>query len=124
MSSIIVLYREQMSRRHLVPGPIDVTVKTAKFPWKWLAPTWAMVMGHKSGAISDAAYTEQYLRILESVNWDDVLKELLEIEHVTFLCYCSNGAFCHTHLLINYMLENWPHIFIDGRSGTNLNRSW
>ena len=36
-------------------------------------------------------------------------------EKITFLCYCADGEFCHTHLAIDRLLRDFGKYFIDGR---------
>ncbi|GJL52753.1 MAG: hypothetical protein NPIRA01_39800 [Nitrospirales bacterium] len=93
---------------------IDTTVKSAKGLWKAFAPTWDMVMGVKDGRISEAQYTEQYQAILVSVR-AEVWDALAQQEQATLLCYCRDGWFCHTHLIIEYAVKRWPDRFGDGR---------
>jgi uncharacterized protein YeaO (DUF488 family) len=115
----IKLNRAQMSKRVDYVG-VDVTVKGAQGIWSKVAPTWDMVMRHKQERISDAYYAGQYLAILEQGG-----KELArEIWHegkkrggkLVFRCYCPDGKFCHTHLLIDWLVENYEAGFEDGRS--------
>lgn len=112
----IILDRAQMGRRFRVPNPIDTTVKSSSKIWKSLAPTWNMVMSHKAHTMSDAKYTEQYAVILDNADWESMLIELQEHEEVTFVCYCHDGVFCHTHLIIDYMMRMFPQLFEDGRN--------
>ncbi|GJL61870.1 MAG: hypothetical protein NPIRA04_05240 [Nitrospirales bacterium] len=95
---------------------IDTTVKSAKGLWKAFAPSWAMVMGVKEGKISEMQYIEQYSVILGNVK-AEVWDALAQHEHVALLCYCRNGWFCHTHLIIEYAVKHWPERFCDGRAG-------
>jgi uncharacterized protein YeaO (DUF488 family) len=107
-----------MARRKSVPGPLDVTVKSAKGWARELAPTWGMVRGYKDGTMSAADYTRQYRQLLANFGLLD-LDRFSEVNdnHVTFLCYCPDGAFCHTHLLIDWLCERFPDVFEDGREG-------
>ncbi len=105
------LMRAQIGRG--VPG-IDTTVKSAQGIWRAFAPQYPMVMGHKAGTVSDAQYIAHHEPILARVPalvWDT----LAEHETQTLLCYCRNGWFCHTHLIIAYAIEQWPNRFQDGR---------
>lgn len=93
---------------------LNVTVKSAVGLMKYLAPTWDMVMGHKDRKINDLQYTEQYRRILNQVNWVvilPILEQNAENGVVRFLCYCADGKFCHTYLLIDYLVEKFPSQF-------------
>lgn len=93
---------------------LDTTVKSSTGLGRHFAPTWDMVMGHKRGQISDAQYTEQYLRILDQVPataWNQLATQAA----LTVLCYCRDSAYCHTHVLIEYAVRRWPERFSDGR---------
>ena len=92
-------------------NPLDVTVKSAKSLGRNFAPTWAMVMGHKSGILPNEEYTNQYLAKLNKLYWPPILEELQKSEHITFLCYCKDDDFCHTYLLIDYLIGNFSATF-------------
>jgi uncharacterized protein YeaO (DUF488 family) len=104
-------------RAQIRPGVqgTDTTVKSAQGPFRALAPTWDMVMGYKNKTLSEAAYTKQYQAILQRVP-DQVWETLAAQPEVLLLCYCRDGWFCHTHLIIEHLIERWPERFIDGRA--------
>ena len=108
---MVTLSRASMWNSKTVVNPIDVTVKSSKKLGRYFAPTWAMVMGYKSGTLSDTLYTTQYREKLGKLYWPPILEELEKFDHITFLCYCKDGSFCHTHLLIDYLVENFHSIF-------------
>jgi len=97
---------------------VDTTVKSATGLWKAFAPTWTMVMGVKHGQLSHDDYTAQYHAMLAQVD-ANVWEALAQHERVTFLCYCRDGWFCHTHLLIDYAVAPWPERFSDGREDSD-----
>lgn len=100
------------------PG-IDTTVKSAQGIWRAFAPKFSMVMGHKAGTVSDAQYMAHYEPILARVPalvWD----ALAERETQTLLCYCRDGWFCHTHIIIEYAVTRWPDRFSDGREAAQI----
>lgn len=77
---------------------LDITVKGKDSLGKYFAPTWNMVMGFKSGDISQAKYTELYAKILDEVPksiWRKVLRE----KRVVLVCFCRKDSFCHRFLL-------------------------
>ena len=118
---MITLNRAHMSQRRAFHYDIDVTVKSGSGLGKAMAPTWAMVMGHKQGKITDAEYTAQYIPIMRRALMDGKwLNELLglNVKNVCFLCYCRDGKFCHSHLLIDHLLAEYPDLFLDGRTKT------
>lgn len=106
---MIKLKREQY--RYNEKDRLDVTVKGAKGFAKWLAPTWKMVMGHKDGSLSDEEYIKMYLSKLEGTP-SFVISELEKLgPEITFVCFCANGSFCHTYLLMDYLVEHFPTKF-------------
>ena len=84
----------------------DITVKSAT-EFRMFAPTWDMVNGYKSGALSQERYTELYHDIIKDV-WDNnfaawkVLLEYAELSNVVLVCFCPAGAFCHRVLLAQW----------------------
>jgi hypothetical protein len=107
---MIKLQRAQIGRS----AGLDITVKSSKGWARDFAPTWDMVMGHKRGKISDEQYTEQYLGILARVpvqTWRQFYASGFSNNRITLLCYCPDDKFCHTHLLIDYCIKQWPQIF-------------
>ena len=114
--SKIKLNRGQIGRN----AGLDITVKSAGGWARAFTPTWPMVMGYKQGTISDQEYTQAYLKIIERAQLT-IVSELVQYgramgDRVTFLCYCKDGAFCHTHILIEYLTRNWPGLFEDTRT--------
>lgn len=84
---------------------IDTTVRTG---YAQVAPTWDMVLGSKSGVLTPEDYTSQHYEILRTSRglnprfWD----ALFRLEQVALGCYCKAGAFCHRHLLKQYLMEH------------------
>ena len=94
---------------------IDTTVKSSHGHYRALAPTWDMVMEYKSGRMSPTEYTSLYQQILTCVPntvWDALVAQ----PDQTLLCYCRDGQFCHTHLIIDYLLAQDPERFCDART--------
>ena len=94
---------------------IDITIKSSKGFGRQFAPTWEMVMGHKRGEITNDEYAQMYINILNNVQ-EEVYDRLYEygVDHdfnITFLCYCPDNQFCHTHLVINYLCSKYPDKF-------------
>lgn len=127
------LTRAAIRGRATVPG-LDITIKTAQGWARAFCPTWEMVLGHKNGTaqregrpleyprhppLTDKEYTARYHQILERIP-DETWRQFWRYAQeqggaVTFLCYCSSGAFCHTHLIIQWLYQRWPHRFEDAR---------
>ena len=81
---------------------IDTTVKSGI---KAFAPSWEMVLGHKTGKISDEEYTKQYREMMlrsYMIN-QTIWFNLLQKEKIALACYCSPDKFCHRHLLVKYL---------------------
>jgi len=116
----IKVKRAQM--RYSGADRLDITVKSAQGDARKLTPTWSMVMDHKKGKITDQQYTQQYLARIDSGDCDDQFPFVFLYDFgrkhnnsITFVCYCPDGVFCHTHLLINFLVGTYPHHFEDVR---------
>ena len=106
----------KLTRAQIRPGVkgVDVTVKSASGKARAFAPTWDMVMGYKRGEIGEAEYTRRYLALLDKVpveTWRWLYSQAAEGGGVTVLCYCRDGWFCHSHLLIDYACQKYPKAF-------------
>jgi len=83
------------------------------------------VNGHKYDGLSDEAYTEAYLdmvnkRYLGNAHHQQILVNLLKQDDLTLCCYCNARKFCHRHLAMYIMIEiaerrNMPYIFMGER---------
>lgn len=103
-----MIYTTQVTKADGVPRSLartlDITVKSGHPAF---APTWDMVMGVKSGTLSETEYTIQYNALMRKsmeVNrkvWVEVLKQ----PAVAFMCYCGHNKFCHRHLLAARFIE-------------------
>jgi hypothetical protein len=105
----------KLTRAQIRPGVkgVDVIVKSAKGFARSFAPTWNMVMGYKNGTLTDEQYTEQYMKILRVVSveaWRWLYRQAVNGE-VILLCFCRDGQFCHTHLLIDNACRKYPKAF-------------
>ena len=116
---MICLDRGQIGKK---PG-VDITVKSATGIARMFAPTWPMVRGHQTHSLDNSHYTLLYEGILDSLP-PEVWKQLEDMHAggtLTLLCYCADlnhdggRKFCHTHVLIEYMLRRWPKFFVDVR---------
>jgi uncharacterized protein YeaO (DUF488 family) len=68
--------------------------------------------------IDDAEYIRLYVSRLDKAthkDWESLLNKSIN-NKLTFACYCAEGKFCHTHILIEYMLNKFPGEFKDGRT--------
>ena len=105
----------KLSRAQIRPGVkgVDVEVKSAVGFARSFAPNWSMVMGYKNGTLTEARYTEQYLKILGAVSveaWRWLYAQAVNGE-VVLLCYCRDGQFCHTNLIVQYAVKKYPEAF-------------
>lgn len=95
---------------------LDVTRKTGAGLGLVFAPPWELVEAHKHGRMTDEEYTWRYQAILRAIP-DERFHEAwrLGMDHfngrLVLLCYCKDGKFCHTYLLINHILERFPDLF-------------
>lgn len=107
---MITLRRASLGRAN----GVDITVANAKGFARFFAPTWDMVLGVKHGRMSPEEYTRRYLKILRANRNKEAWKWLRDQAvdgTLTFLCFCRDGEFCHTYLLIDYMVSKWPGYF-------------
>jgi hypothetical protein len=88
---------------------LDITVKSASGIGTLLAPTWALVGGHKGWQgyepLTDAEYTERYLELLRSRyrRSEQAFTDLIQRPELVLLCYCRAGVFCHRHLALDVL---------------------
>ncbi len=108
---------------------LNTTVQSGEGLGCLLAPTWALVGGHKhfealenqdSAAIakwarytplSEADYTDGYLKLLRTRYAADKepFLDLLNRERVTLTCYCGAGDFCHRHIAVKVLEKIAQH---------------
>jgi len=91
--------------RYSGPDRVDITVKGQDPKWREFAPTWDMVMGYKNKTMSETEYINRYTAILDRVSiatWDAIL----QMEEVTFVCFCNKDWFCHRNILVHYMVSS------------------
>jgi uncharacterized protein YeaO (DUF488 family) len=93
---------------------VDVTAKSASREAIVFSPNWALVMGYKQGQINMAEYKIRYLSALHQIVGPHDIWWLYDqaVEGVlTLLCYCRDQDFCHTYLLMDWLVENYPELF-------------
>lgn len=97
-------------------GGLDVTRKSGVGLGLVFAPPWELVTAHKQGSMTDEDYTSRYMAQLQAIP-DEKYHEAwrLAVQHfdgrLVLRCYCKDGKFCHTYLLIEHMLERFPDLF-------------
>lgn len=77
---------------------LNTTVKNGDLTF---APSWEMVLDVKSGKITPEQYTLRYyemMRISCRCNWPR-WEEVCLMPVVAIGCFCTEGKFCHRHLL-------------------------
>lgn len=70
------------------------------------APPRKLVLDYKGGAISEEEYTEAYTATMRQ-SWlanRDRWVEVCNMEEVAVACYCSEGKFCHRHILKRFFI--------------------
>lgn len=114
MDTISPVILKRAALRKGVVG-IDTTVKLSSGTARAFAPTWDMVIGIKGGSLSEEAYTQLYKGILACIPrevWRWLHTQGEQTGEVTVLCFCPNGKFCHTLLLMDYATQYYPDLFI------------
>lgn len=86
--------------------PISISLYNPKWfkgmSLSMLAPLKSMLHGE----LTEEQYTKKYLRLLDTVNFKDVLKFIKANSRgndVALLCYEKPNDFCHRHLLADFM---------------------
>jgi len=94
--------------RYSGPDRLDITVKGNHPIGRIFAPTWKMVMDYKNGKGGEQAYIEAYRTLLNDRFTEMIgsLTWLFQQDEVTFVCFCSPGAFCHRVLLAKDILKD------------------
>lgn len=102
------LYTIRMQKFRKAINMIDITVKLGD---KTFAPTWDMVRGHKSKTLSDEDYTEMYYQLMRESYKKNKSRwlEVMNMEVVTFPCFCSDDGFCHRFLLVDIFRKLCEH---------------
>ena len=83
---------------------IDITAKSAVYPWNVFAPTWEMVREYKRSGNKDV-YIKQYKAIIDKAFelHTQQLSNLLNSDRtITLVCFCRSGDFCHRVLLAKH----------------------
>lgn len=98
----LVIRTAQMYKGKGEKDALDITIKSGD---KVFAPSWTIVMGHKDGKIDDAGYTKVYTEMMRESYRDnrDRWIEVVNSGSVTLLCYCKADAFCHRHILAQFL---------------------
>lgn len=123
MGNMIVLTRSQMRKPKENAFNADVTVLSAKGVWREFAPEWKWVRAVKDGYMDEEEYTALYLNKLRNCNIKNVLCFIEKLRNeaisygnhdmnLNFQCYCKDGAFCHTYLLIGWLCSEYDSIFM------------
>jgi len=62
-----------------------------------------MVWDHKNKIISNEEYTKQYLERMRIsyMHHRGKWNEILNMDDVTFICFCKRNSFCHRYILAN-----------------------
>jgi uncharacterized protein YeaO (DUF488 family) len=111
-----------LTRSQVDSGPgLDISVKSAKGWAVKLAPPWVLVWDYKHGRIREQEFTERYIEHIDPLSAPGSLPYvelwhygLEHNNHINFQCYCSDFKFCHTHVLIDFLV-NYCRGFSDGR---------
>ena len=88
---------------------LDISVGSSHGPARVFAPTWDMVLAYKRNQITAKQYMYQYTAILCKLDQSVFYNLAKRDRHLK--CYCPNGTFCHTYLLIHHCVSRYPHLF-------------
>ena len=91
---------------------LDITVKGNNVAGKIYAPTWQMVQAVKEKTITEEEYTGRYYNLLIErwkTNGEEMMRlvNMVSDRDMTLVCFCPSGAFCHRHLLVEFLRHNW-----------------
>ena len=93
--NVVKVYTSQF--RYSGPDRLDITAKQ-KTPF---SPTWRMVNRFKNGTINQEEYSKLYIDLMNrsyAINYNSWYN-VLNLNKVTFVCYCNPNKFCHRFLL-------------------------
>ena len=88
---------------------IGITRKPPKNVKNWLllAPSERLFAEFKTNKITEHAYKNQYLKQLNSLNKEEIINKLNEINqkynNVILCCYEKKENFCHRHILADWL---------------------
>lgn len=83
---------------------VDITVKSALYPWDVFTPTWKMVMDYKRSGNKEV-YIKQYKIIIDKafeLHAQQLSVLLNSNRTITLVCFCKPGDFCHRVLLAKH----------------------
>lgn len=111
MSRPVLISRAQIKRNRKTG--VDITVKSSKGFARSFAPTWDMVIGIKNGILTEEQYSSKYNDILNGISTEmwTWLADQGKHGKLVVLCYCKDGEFCHTNLLIDYGCKYYSGLF-------------
>lgn len=78
------------------------------------APSWEIVRGLKSGAITEEQYRDRYIQEMR-VSWTQnqaAWQWLLNQSSVILVCYCGADSFCHRKVLAELLVEHFGAFYI------------
>lgn len=87
---------------------IDITAKSAVYPWNVFVPTWKMIFEYKRSGqtVKDRGiYAREYKVIVDkafSLHPQHLLDLLESDRTITLVCFCRPGDFCHRVLLAKH----------------------
>ncbi|MBT3300773.1 MAG: hypothetical protein HN381_00020 [Bacteroidetes bacterium] len=96
---MVEVYTSQF--RYSGPDRFDITAKM-KTPF---SPTWSMVKDYKEGRTNQKEYSDLYADLMNKsyITNHNAWRDVLNMNNVTFVCYCNPNSFCHRFLLAQYL---------------------
>lgn len=74
--------------------------------FKLLAPSKDILLGAKSGEITQDQYTKRFNAYLKTLDQEEVLQQLKELvgsKTITLVCFEKTNDFCHRHLVADWL---------------------
>lgn len=112
----IHLSRRQIGKSsEVLDCELDVTAKSGMGLGAVFAPSWALVKAKAEGTLSEEEYEVEYFAHLRQISPKHYAALMqfgaMHGNRICFLCYCRDGTFCHTYLLIAYLTSEFPNHF-------------
>ena len=99
----------QLAKWRKVKSPMVLMDASIKSGNPLLAPTWGLLSEYKSGLVGDVEYEQRFKDIIKT-RWNttaefrQLINDMVVKEDIQVIgCYCAAGAFCHRHLLVEFL---------------------
>lgn len=108
---VVQLWRAQLG----TATGLDVSRKSGGQLGRRFSPSWDLIMAKKRGQIGWAEFSRRYLDQLLALP-EELVSALYEEGlrrggQLCLLCYCRDGKNCHTLVLIEWLVRQYPGLF-------------